>query len=132
MHFAAGGYERIAKKLFNELDYDTFFLEYDNERSGGFEPLRYLPKTKNVVLGIVTTKSATMESIADLKERVMQAADVIAAGQNTTREDALQRIAVSPQCGFASACFTAGDGMTEDLEMAKMKLLNDLAKEIWG
>ena len=131
MSFTSGSYERVAQKLFNNLAYDTFFLEYDDERSGGFEPLRFLPSTKNVVLGLVTTKTAKLESAEELKERIWQAADIIAAGQKTSREDALQRIAVSPQCGFSSASGAPGEGMTEEGQWAKMKLLADVVREVW-
>ncbi|MCJ1232873.1 hypothetical protein MMC14_000827 [Varicellaria rhodocarpa] len=130
--FTSGSYERIAQRLFNTLDYDTFFLEYDDERSGSFELLRFLPPTKNVVLGLVTTKTAKLESAEELKERIWQAADIIAAGQETTRDDALRRIAVSPQCGFSSASGAPGEGMTEEGQWAKMKLLADVAREVWG
>lgn len=104
---AAGAYDRIAAKLFRNLDYKLFYLEYDSNRTGDFTPLKHLPKDKAVVLGVVTTKSAKMEKVEDLKARVMQAADVIAEGQGVSRDEALKsNLAVSPQCGFASA----GDG----------------------
>ena len=80
----------------------------------------------------MTTKTAKLENSAELKERVLQAADIIARGQNTTREDALTRIAISPQCGFSSAGDTPGEGMTEEGQWKKMKLLEEVAREIWG
>ena len=80
----------------------------------------------------MTTKTAKLESAEELKERIWQAADIIAAGQETTRDDALRRIAVSPQCGFSSASGAPGEGMTEEGQWAKMKLLADVAREVWG
>jgi methionine synthase II (cobalamin-independent) len=130
--FAEGSYERVAPKIFNQLDYDTFFLEYDRPNSGDFSPLRHLGKAKNVVLGLVTTKDAQLEDIAELKSRVMEATGIIATAQKTSREEALQRVGVSPQCGFASTSFLTGEGFTEEATWAKMQLLKDLAKDIWG
>ncbi|KAK3181635.1 hypothetical protein K4F52_007013 [Lecanicillium sp. MT-2017a] len=130
MHFSEGSYERIAERLFTVLDYDTFLLEYDNERSGGFEPLRYLPRGKNVVLGVVTTKDPELEDKEDMKKRVREAARVIAVGQECSVDEAMAYIGVSPQCGFASASVGA-DGMTEEKMFAKLKLVQDIAKELW-
>ena len=78
MHFSEGSYEAIAERFFRTLEYDTFYLEYDSPRSGGFEPLRFLPKDKNVVLGVVTTKSPELEDIDVMKQKVLQAAEIIA------------------------------------------------------
>lgn len=130
MHFSEGSYEKIAEKFFTTLNYDTFFLEYDNLRSGGFEPLRFLPKDKNVVLGVVTTKDPELEDAALIKGRVLDAAKIIADGQGRTVEEALKSIGISPQCGFASVAIGA-DGMTEEKMFAKLKLVNDVASELW-
>jgi len=130
MHFSEGSYEKISEKMFSTLNYDTFFLEYDNPRSGGFEPLRFLPKGKNVVLGVVTTKDPELEDAEVIKSRVKQAADIIAQGQGVTVEEALQSIGISPQCGFASVAVGA-EGMTEEKMFAKLKLVKDVARELW-
>lgn len=129
----SGAYERIASKLFQDLNYKLFYLEYDSDRAGDFTPLRHLPKDKAVVLGVVTTKHAEMEDIDALKGRVLQAADIIAKGQGTSRDEALQNnIAVSPQCGFASASDGSGVGMSEEIQWKKLELLKALAKDIWS
>jgi methionine synthase II (cobalamin-independent) len=85
-----------------------------------------------VILGIFTTKDAQLEDLAELKSRVLEATDIIATAQKTSQEDALQRVGVSPQCGFASASFLTGAGFTEEATWAKMRLLTDLARDIWG
>ncbi|KAF2086248.1 methionine synthase, vitamin-B12 independent [Saccharata proteae CBS 121410] len=132
VHFASGSYEVIAKKLFEELDYDTFYLEFDTERAGGFEPLRFLPRGKNVVLGLVSTKSAEMEDIAVVKDRVFEAADIIALGQGRESKDVLQdSLAVSPQCGFASLSLGGGIGVDMEIMWKKLSLVRDLARSIW-
>lgn len=130
MHFSEGSYEKIAQKFFTTLNYDTFFLEYDNPRSGGFEPLRFLPVDKNVVLGVVTTKDPELEDAEVIESRVKEAAQIIANGQNRTVEGAMKQIGISPQCGFASVAVGA-EGMTEERMFAKLKLVNDVAKELW-
>ncbi|KAI5464886.1 hypothetical protein BGZ63DRAFT_412342 [Mariannaea sp. PMI_226] len=130
MHFSEGSYENIAKKFFTTLNYDTFFLEYDNTRSGGFEPLRFLPKNKNVVLGVVTTKDPELEDAELIKSRVLEAANIIAQGQGRSVEEAMKQIGISPQCGFASVAVGA-DGMTEEKMFAKLKLVRDIAKDLW-
>ncbi|CEJ93979.1 Putative 5-methyltetrahydropteroyltriglutamate-homocysteine methyltransferase [[Torrubiella] hemipterigena] len=130
MHFSEGSYERIAERFFTTLNYDTFLLEYDNERSGGFEPLRFLPKGKNVVLGVVTTKEPELEDSELLKAKIREAAGIIAAGQGCSVEEAMQSIGISPQCGFASVAVGA-DGMTEEKMFAKLALVRDVAKELW-
>ncbi|KPM39604.1 hypothetical protein AK830_g6964 [Neonectria ditissima] len=130
MHFSEGSYEKIAEKFFTTLNYDTFFLEYDNTRSGGFEPLRFLPVHKNVVLGVVTTKNPELEDAEVIKSRVLEAAKIIADGQGRTTEEALEQVGISPQCGFASVAVGA-DGMTEEKMFAKLKLVDDVARALW-
>lgn len=130
MHFSQGSYERIAERFFATLDYDTFFLEYDDERSGGFEPLRHLPRGKNVVLGVVTTKDPALEDKDAVKQRVVEAARIIANGQEVSVDEAMDRVGISPQCGFASVAVGA-DGMTEERMFAKLKLVQEIAKELW-
>lgn len=130
MHFSQGSYEAIAERFFRDLNYDTFYLEYDNERSGGFEPLRFLPKNKNVVLGVVSTKVADLEDAEEMKKKILEAADTIARGQGRTREEAMENIGISPQCGFASTGVGA-EAMTEDKMFAKLKLVKDVANELW-
>lgn len=121
-HVVAGSYERIAKKMFQGLDYETYYLEYDSERAGDFGPLRHLPIGKNVVLGVVSTKDSEMENLDDLVGKVNSAADVIARGQGKTREQVIQdSLGVSPQCGFASMSQGGGLGMTE--QKSKLSLL---------
>ena len=130
MHFSEGSYEKIAEKFFTTLNYDTFFLEYDNPRSGGFEPLRFLPKNKNVVLGVVSTKVADLEDAQEMKDKVLEAANIIAKGQGVSREQAMECIAISPQCGFASTGVGA-EAMTEDKMFAKLALVKKVANELW-
>ncbi|KAI1336666.1 5-methyltetrahydropteroyltriglutamate-homocysteine methyltransferase [Xylariaceae sp. FL0016] len=128
-HFSEGGYDRIATKLFREIDIDTYFLEYDTERAGTFAPLRELPPHKNVVLGVVTSKFPELEDLEATKARVFEAADVIGGGAGQTREQALQRMGVSPQCGFAS--HHLGNSVTKEDMIAKLKLVRELANSIW-
>ncbi|KAI1501319.1 5-methyltetrahydropteroyltriglutamate-homocysteine methyltransferase [Biscogniauxia marginata] len=128
-HFSEGGYDRIATKLFNEINADTYFLEYDTERAGTFEPLKVLPTHKNVVLGVITSKFPELENIDEMRARVFEAADIIAQGAGQTREEALKRIGVSPQCGFAS--HHLGNSVTRDDMIAKLKLVRELADSIW-
>ncbi|OAA52519.1 Methionine synthase, vitamin-B12 independent [Beauveria brongniartii RCEF 3172] len=130
MHFSQGSYERIAERFFSTLRYDTFFLEYDDERSGGFEPLRHLPRGKSVVLGVVTTKDPALEDRDTVKQRVLGAARIVAAGQGVSVEEAMGSIGISPQCGFASVAVGA-DGMTEAKMFAKLRLVQDIARELW-
>ncbi|PTB69195.1 UROD/MetE-like protein [Trichoderma citrinoviride] len=130
LHFSEGSYEKIAERFFKVLNYDTFFLEYDNARSGGFEPLRFLPKGKNVVLGVVTTKEPELEDPQEIKRRVLEAAKIIADGQQRSVEEAMENIGISPQCGFASVAVGA-EGMTEEKMFAKLRLVKDVAKELW-
>ncbi|THH11244.1 hypothetical protein EW146_g8102 [Bondarzewia mesenterica] len=137
-HFAEGGYDRIAVKLFNELRVDCYYLasnfltqlEYDTERAGTFEPLKYLPKDKVVILGLVTSKFPQLEDIEELKRRVDQAAETIAQGvEPRSKAEALNQICISPQCGFAS--HSEGNAVTEDDVVKKLSLLVRTAKEIW-
>jgi 5-methyltetrahydropteroyltriglutamate--homocysteine methyltransferase len=118
--FAEGGYEPVADVLFNELHVDGFFLEYDDERSGGFEPLRFVPPGKRVVLGLITTKSGALESKDEIKKRIAQAATHVG----------LEQLCLSPQCGFASA--VQGNLLSEDDEKRKLALVVEIADEVWG
>jgi methionine synthase II (cobalamin-independent) len=118
---AEGSYDFVAEALLNELDVDGFFMEWDDERSGGFEPLRFLPKgPKQVVLGLVTTKSGTLESKDDLKRRIEEA----------SRFAPLEQLCLSPQCGFSST--VEGNALTEDEQWAKLALIVETAEEVWG
>ena len=119
--FATGGYEPVAEKMFNLTDVDGFFLEYDDERSGGFEPLRFVPKgNKMVVLGLVTTKYNVIESKDELKRRVDEASKYVDIGQ----------LALSPQCGFSSNAI--GNLITVNDQISKIQLVLETAEEIWG
>jgi 5-methyltetrahydropteroyltriglutamate--homocysteine methyltransferase len=117
---AQGGYEPVAEIIFNELDVDGFFMEYDDERSGDFAPLRFLPKGKTVVLGIMTSKHAKLESADELKRRIDEAA----------KYAPLDQLAISAQCGFSST--VEGNELTIDDEIAKLKRLIEVAEEVWG
>jgi 5-methyltetrahydropteroyltriglutamate--homocysteine methyltransferase len=117
---ASGGYDFVAEALFSELDVDGFFLEYDDERSGGFEPLRFVPPGKMVVLGLVTTKRPQLESKDDLKRRIDQAARYVP----------LDQICLSGQCGFSST--SEGNALTYDQQVAKLRLIVEVAADIWG
>jgi 5-methyltetrahydropteroyltriglutamate--homocysteine methyltransferase len=117
---AEGGYDFVAEALFSELDVDGFFLEYDDARSGGFAPLRYVPRDKRVVLGLVTTKRAELESKDDLKRRIEEA----------TRYIDLDQLCLSGQCGFAST--VEGNALTYDDQIAKLELIVETAREVWG
>ncbi|KAJ2892750.1 uncharacterized protein MKZ38_009419 [Zalerion maritima] len=128
-HFSEGSYDRIATKLFNQINVDTYFLEYDTPRAGGFEPLKELPAHKNVVVGVVTSKFPELEDVDKMKERVFQAADMVAAGAGQTREQALERMGVSPQCGFAS--HHLGNSVTMKDMVSKLKLVRKIADTIW-
>jgi methionine synthase II (cobalamin-independent) len=131
-HVVSGSYERIAKRIFQGLDYETYYLEYDSDRAGDFEPLRHLPVGKNVVLGVVSTKSPELEDLDSLVAKVNAAADIIAKGQKKTREQVIeQSLGVSPQCGFASMSQGGGLGMTEERMWEKLVLVRDLARKIW-
>ncbi|KAI1743415.1 hypothetical protein F4680DRAFT_410083 [Xylaria scruposa] len=133
VNWVEGSYEVIAKKLFNETDYETYYLEFDDlERAGGFEPLRFLPRGKNVVLGLISTKKAELENPQVIKERVHMAAKVIADAQGISNSEALDCLAVSPQCGFSSSSLAGGKGMTEEIMWEKLRLVKQVADEIWG
>jgi 5-methyltetrahydropteroyltriglutamate--homocysteine methyltransferase len=118
--YTEGAYDAIAERLFATLNVDTFLLEYDDQRSGGFEPLRLVPATKNVVLGLVTTKQPALESVDALCRRVDQAARYIP----------LERLAISPQCGFASVA--RGNRLSADDQWCKLQLVADVARRVWG
>ncbi|MGA2969452.1 MAG: 5-methyltetrahydropteroyltriglutamate--homocysteine S-methyltransferase [Acidimicrobiales bacterium] len=117
---AEGGYDFVAEALFGELNVDGFFLEYDDVRSGGFEPLRFVPKGKMVVLGLVTTKRGALESKDQLKRRIDEASQFVP----------LDQICLSPQCGFSST--VEGNSITVDDEVAKLRLVVETANEVWG
>jgi 5-methyltetrahydropteroyltriglutamate--homocysteine methyltransferase len=118
---ASGGYEPVAEVLFNQINSDAYFMEYDTDRAGGFEPLRFVPRGhKVVVLGLVTSKSGTLESKDDLKRRIDQAAKYLP----------LEQLALSPQCGFAST--EEGNLLTEEEQWAKLRLCVEVAREVWG
>ena len=121
--------------MLTSLNYSTFYLEFDTDRAGNFEPLRFLPKDKNVVLGLVTTKFPEMEDLDQLAARVLEAADVIASGQGEgrTRDEVLkENLAVSPQCGFSSGMVGGGKGVTEAVQWEKLELVRTLAGKIWA
>ncbi len=116
---AEGGYGPVAENLFNDLSIDGFFLEYDSERAGGFEPLRHVPKNKIIVLGLVTSKSPALERPDDLKRRIGEASKFVP----------LDQLALSPQCGFASVA--GGNLLTEEEQMAKLRLIVETAEDVW-
>lgn len=128
-HFSEGAYDAIAKNLFENLNVSTYYLEYDTPRAGGFEPLKNLPKNKNVVLGVVTSKFPELEKKEDMVERVIKAADFVAQGSSQSREEALQRLSVSPQCGFAS--HAEGNALGFEDMRKKLQLVRAIADEIW-
>jgi 5-methyltetrahydropteroyltriglutamate--homocysteine methyltransferase len=118
---ADGGYEFVAKNLLDEVNIDGYFLEYDSERAGGFEPLRFVPKgDKLVVLGLMTSKSGKLENKDDIKRRIDKA----------TKYVALEQLCLSPQCGFAST--EEGNILAEDEQWAKLRMIVELADEVWG
>jgi 5-methyltetrahydropteroyltriglutamate--homocysteine methyltransferase len=117
---ASGGYEPVADLVFNQINVDGYFMEWDDDRSGGFEPLRFLPKGKHVVLGLVTTKLGEVETKDNLKRRIEQAAKFAP----------LDQLCLSPQCGFAST--EEGNVLAEDQQWAKLQLIVEVAKEVWG
>jgi len=117
---AEGGYEPVAEALLSEMQVDGYFLEYDDERSGDFRPLRFLPKGKIVVLGLVTTKVGTMEAKDTLKHRIEEAA----------RHAPLEQLALSPQCGFSSTVH--GNAIAMETQAAKLRLVVEVATEVWG
>jgi 5-methyltetrahydropteroyltriglutamate--homocysteine methyltransferase len=117
---AEGGYEPVADVLFNQINVDGYFLEYDDERSGDFAPLRFVPKGKTVILGLVTTKLSALETKDTLKRRIEEA----------SKYCPLDQLALSPQCGFSST--VEGNDVSVADEMAKLKLVVETAKEVWG
>ena len=117
---AEGGYEPVAEVLFNELAVDGYFLEYDDARSGGFSPLRFVPKGKTVVLGLVTTKIGELESKSELVRRIEEAARIVP----------LEQLCLSPQCGFSST--VDGNEIARESQAAKLRLIVEVAREVWG
>jgi 5-methyltetrahydropteroyltriglutamate--homocysteine methyltransferase len=116
---ASGGYDFVAEALFSELAVDGFFLEYDDERSGGFEPLRFVPEGKQVVLGLVTTKTGTLEDPESLKRRIDEAAKYVP----------LEQLCLSPQCGFSST--VEGNALSLEEQVAKLRLVVEVAQDVW-
>jgi len=117
---AEGSYDYVAEALFNELDVDGFFMEWDDERSGGFEPLRFLPKGKVVVLGLVTTKRGELEQKDELKRRI----------EDASRFADIDQLCLSPQCGFSST--VEGNALSYDEEVGKLRLIVETAADVWG
>ena len=120
MWLREGGYDVIAEKLFSELAHDRFLLEYDSPRTGSFEPLRFVPKGKVVVLGLVSTKSPQLEKIDELKRRIDEASKYIP----------LEQLAISPQCGFSTN--VGGNLISEDDQKKKLELVVETARQVWG
>ena len=116
----SGGYEAEQEILFNRIKVHGYFMEYDSDRAGGFEPLRLVPKDRQVVLGLVTTKTGRLESKDDLKRRIDEAAKYIS----------LDQLCLSPQCGFAST--EEGNTLAEDEQWAKLRMIVEVAEEVWG
>lgn len=119
-HHAEGSYDAVADRLFNTLNIEFYFLEYDTPRAGNFTPLRFVPAHKSIVLGLISTKSPTLENKDDLKRRLDEAAGIIS----------LDRLAISPQCGFASV--ETGNPISQEAQEAKLRLLVEFAQDIWG
>jgi 5-methyltetrahydropteroyltriglutamate--homocysteine methyltransferase len=117
---AEGGYDPVAEVLFNVLDVDGYFLEFDTPRAGNFAPLRYLPKGKKLILGLVTSKTGALEKPGDLKQRIDEASRLVP----------LDQLGISPQCGFSSTVL--GNKLTIDDQIAKLKLVVQVAREVWG
>ena len=117
---AEGGYDYVAEALFGELAVDGFFCEFDDERSGGFAPLRFVPPGKQVVLGLVTTKTGALEDADLLKRRIDEAARYVP----------LEQLCLSPQCGFSST--VEGNALTADEQEAKLRLIVEVAEDVWG
>jgi 5-methyltetrahydropteroyltriglutamate--homocysteine methyltransferase len=117
---AEGGYDPVAEVLFNALDVDGYFLEFDTPRAGNFAPLRYLPKSKKLILGLVTTKTGELEKPDDLKRRIDEASKLVP----------LDQLGISPQCGFSSTVL--GNKLTLEDQIAKLKLVVRVAREVWG
>jgi 5-methyltetrahydropteroyltriglutamate--homocysteine methyltransferase len=119
-HAAAGNYEPVAEALLSEMNIDAYFLEYDDDRSGDFRPLRFLPKGKTMVLGLVTTKFGQMESKDTLKRRIDEAAKYVP----------MEQLALSPQCGFSSTVH--GNNIAVEDQKNKLRLVIETANEVWG
>ena len=119
-YLSQGGYGPVAERLFNDLAVDAFFLEYDTDRAGDFEPLAMVPDDKHIVLGLVSSKLAALESVDALAKRIDQAAQYVP----------LERLSLSPQCGFASA--VSGNPITVDVEKAKLARIVETALQVWG
>jgi 5-methyltetrahydropteroyltriglutamate--homocysteine methyltransferase len=117
---ASGGYDPVAEILFNNIDVHGYFMEYDTERAGGFEPLRFVPKGKTVVLGLVTSKSGRLEPRDEILRRIEEAAKFVD----------IEQLALSPQCGFAST--QEGNLLAEEEQWAKLRMIVDIANEVWG
>jgi 5-methyltetrahydropteroyltriglutamate--homocysteine methyltransferase len=117
---ASGGYEPVAEVLFNTMPVDGYFMEWDSDRAGGFEPLRFLPKGKTVVLGLVTSKTGTLEGKDAIKRRIEEAAKFAP----------LDQLCLSPQCGFAST--QEGNTLAEDEQWRKLEMIVQVAEEVWG
>jgi 5-methyltetrahydropteroyltriglutamate--homocysteine methyltransferase len=117
---AQGGYEPVAELLFNQIGVDGYFMEFDTERAGGFEPLRFVPKDKTVVLGLVTSKAGALESVEELERRIADAAKYVP----------LDQLCLSPQCGFAST--EEGNSLTEEEQWAKLARIVEVARRVWG
>ena len=117
---AEGGYDPVAETVFNETNVYCYFLEYDSERAGSFEPLRFVPKGKTVVLGLVSTKTPVLEKKDDLRRRIAEAADYVP----------FENLCISPQCGFASSHH--GNLLSEDDQWKKLSLVMEVAREVWG
>src|SRR3954468_12905504 len=120
MFYASGGYDRIAEKVFSRARFDRFLLEYDDERSGTFEPLRHVPEDRMVVLGLVSSKTPRLETRGELRARIDEAARLVP----------LERLALSPQCGFAST--DEGNRLTPEDQRKKLELVAQTAKEVWA
>jgi len=120
MFYASGGYDRIAAQVFRRSRFDRFLLEYDDERSGTFEPLRHVPDDRTVVLGLVSTKKGRLESTRELEGRIAEAARVVP----------LERLALSPQCGFAST--SEGNRLSFDEQRRKLDLVGETARRVWS
>ena len=117
---AQGGYEPVAELLFNQIGVDGYFMEFDSERAGGFDPLRFVPKGKSVVLGVVTSKTGALETVDYLQRRIEEAAKFVD----------LDQLCLSPQCGFAST--EEGNSLTEDEQWAKLARIVEVAQRVWG
>ncbi|HXL75273.1 MAG TPA: hypothetical protein VN967_05410, partial [Burkholderiales bacterium] len=120
MWMASGGYDAVAEAVFGETQVDGFFLEYDTGRAGGFEPLRFVPRGKKVVLGLISTKKKELEDKDGLKRRIDAASKYVP----------LENLCLSPQCGFASS--EAGNRLSEDDQRRKLELVVEVAREVWG